>query len=355
MEYQPLKIGSLVVEKPIIQGGMGIGVSLGKLAGTVAKEGGIGIISAAQIGFQELDFEKNTKEANIRAIEKEYKKARAISPGGAVGFNIMVAMRHYDEYVKAAVQAGADIIISGAGLPTELPKLTAGSKTKIAPIVSTEKSAKVILRYWDKKYKCTADLVVIEGPKAGGHLGYDKEQLDEFTQEVYDTEVIRILQVVKEYEEKYGARIPVALAGGITTTDDVKHAFSLGVDAVQVASRFVTTQECEADIRFKERYLKAREEDIVIVQSPVGMPGRAVLNPFMQRIMAGEKYSPDKCLGCLRKCNPSEIPYCITQALINAVKGNTDEGLIFCGANTWKAEKIETVKEVIDSLMGHCV
>lgn len=355
MKYQPLKIGSLEAKNPIIQGGMGIGISLGNLAGAVAKQGGIGVISAAQIGFREPDFETNTKEANLRTIRKEYEKAKEIAPVGIVGFNIMVAMRHYEEYVKAAAAAGADIIISGAGLPAELPKLIEGSNTKIAPIVSTEKSAKVILKYWDKKYKRTADLVVIEGPKAGGHLGFDRVQLKEFHQEAYDQEVINILQVVKEYAKKYGVDIPVALAGGITDTDDVKHAFELGVNAVQVASRFVTTEECDADIRFKESYLNAKEEDIIIVQSPVGMHGRAILNPFMKKVKEGIKQAPAKCLGCLRKCNPTEIPYCITQALVNAVKGKVDEGLLFCGANAWKAERLETVKEVIDSLLGNCV
>lgn len=345
-----MKIGSLEVKKPIIQGGMGIGISLGNLAGAVARQGGIGVISAAQIGFREPDFETNTKEANFRAIRKEYEKAKEIAPEGIVGFNIMVAMRHYDEYVRAAVEAGADIVISGAGLPTDLPKLVEGSKTKIAPIVSTEKSAKVILRYWDKKYHRTADMVVIEGPKAGGHLGFDRNQLEEFHQEAYDQEVLRIIQVVKEYAKKYEVDIPVALAGGITDAADVEHVFQLGVDAVQVASRFVTTEECDADIRFKESYLQAEEKDIVIVQSPVGMPGRAILNPFMKKIMEGVKQTPKKCLGCLRNCNPKEIPYCITQALIQAAKGNVDEALLFCGANIWKTKKLETVKEVIDSL-----
>lgn len=350
-----MKIGNLELKKPIIQGGMGIGVSLGNLAGSVAKEGGMGIISAAQIGFREEDFETNTKEANLRAIEKEYKKARKISPDGLIGFNIMVAMRHYEEYVKAAVKTCADIIISGAGLPTDLPKYVEGSSTKIAPIVSTEKSAKVILRYWDKKYKRTADMIVIEGPKAGGHLGFDREQLKKFDQESYNDEVVRILKVVKEYENIYGEKIPVALAGGITTSEDVQRAFSLGVDAVQVASRFVTTEECDADIRFKESYINASKEDIKIVQSPVGMPGRAILNTFMKKVSEGEKQSPTKCLGCLRNCNPKEIPYCITQALINAVQGKVEEGLLFCGADVWQAKKIETVKEVIDSLLVNCV
>ncbi|WP_066737015.1 NAD(P)H-dependent flavin oxidoreductase [Bariatricus massiliensis] len=352
MEYPSLKIGDLIVEKPLIQGGMGVGISLGGLAGAVAKEGGIGIISSAQIGFKEPDFESCTKEANIRAIGSELQRARDIAPHGVIGFNIMVALKYYDEYVKAAVEAGADLIISGAGLPTDLPSYVEGSRTKIAPIVSTEKSAKVILKYWDKKYSRTADMVVIEGPKAGGHLGFDKEQLDKFDEAAYDREVQAILAVVKEYSDKYGVKVPVALAGGIENAHDVRHAFSLGADAVQVASRFVTTKECDADTKYKERYIQAAKEDIVIVKSPVGMPGRAIRNPFMERVMSGERQAPRKCLGCLRKCNPAEIPYCITEALVNAARGDVDNALLFCGASAYRAEKIETVKEVVDSLLA---
>ncbi|MDY2662313.1 MAG: nitronate monooxygenase family protein [Bariatricus massiliensis] len=352
MEYPSLKIGNLIVEKPLIQGGMGVGISLGGLAGAVAKEGGIGIISSAQIGFKEPDFESCTKEANIRAIGSELQRARDIAPHGVIGFNIMVALKYYDEYVKAAVEAGADLIISGAGLPTDLPSYVEGSRTKIAPIVSTEKSAKVILKYWDKKYSRTADMVVIEGPKAGGHLGFDKEQLDKFDEAAYDREVQAILAVVKEYSDKYGVKVPVALAGGIENAHDVRHAFSLGADAVQVASRFVTTKECDADTKYKERYIQAAKEDIVIVKSPVGMPGRAIRNPFMERVMSGERQAPRKCLGCLRKCNPAEIPYCITEALVNAARGDVDNALLFCGASAYRAEKIETVKEVVDSLLA---
>lgn len=244
------------------------------------------------------------------------------------------------------------MIISGAGLPTDLPSYVEGSRTKIAPIVSTEKSAKVILKYWDKKYSRTADMVVIEGPKAGGHLGFDKEQLDKFDEAAYDREVQAILAVVKEYSDKYGVKVPVALAGGIENAHDVRHAFSLGADAVQVASRFVTTKECDADTKYKERYIQAAKEDIVIVKSPVGMPGRAIRNPFMERVMSGERQAPRKCLGCLRKCNPAEIPYCITEALVNAARGDVDNALLFCGASAYRAEKIETVKEVVDSLLA---
>ena len=358
MIMKPLKTGNTEAAIPIIQGGMGIGISLGGLAGAVAKEGGIGIISAAQIGFREEDFDRNPKEANLRAIKKEYDKARSIAPHGVIGFNIMVASRHYGEYVKAAIDAGADLIISGAGLPTELPAIAAGHDVKLAPIVSTEKSAKVLLKYWDRKYRRIPDLLIIEGPQAGGHLGFSSEQLQLFTGEdgtgesdSYDEEVRSVIKTVRDFSEKYGRKIPVALAGGIENREMAAHAFSLGADAIQVASRFVTTEECDADIRYREAYLKARKEDIVIVKSPVGMPGRAILNPFMKRVMAGEKIPHSPCHRCLQKCSVTDIPYCITDALIHAAKGEVDDALLFCGANAYRANKIEKVKEVIDSLL----
>lgn len=351
MEARPLKMGNIEAKVPLIQGGMGVGISLGRLAGAVAKEGGIGIISAAQIGFKEPDFDTNTKEANLRAIQKEYDKARAIAPDGIIGFNIMVAMRHYEEYVRAAIDAGADLILSGAGLPTDLPRIAGDSRAKLAPIVSTDKSAKVILKYWGRKYKRMPDLLVIEGPKAGGHLGFTKEQLKAYDQAAYDAEVSDILDTVRSYEEEFQCRIPVALAGGIENKAQAEHAFSLGVDAIQAATRFVTTEECDAHIKYKEAYLNAKETDIVIVKSPVGMPGRAILNPFMEKVMAGERIPHSSCHGCLPKCNPSEIPYCITDALVHAARGEVDDALLFCGAYAYKADHLETVKEVIDSLM----
>ena len=351
MEARPLKMGNIEAKVPLIQGGMGVGISLGRLAGAVAKEGGIGIISAAQIGFKEPDFDTNTKEANLRAIQKEYDKARAIAPDGIIGFNIMVAMRHYEEYVRAAIDAGADLILSGAGLPTDLPRIAGDSRAKLAPIVSTDKSAKVILKYWGRKYKRMPDLLVIEGPKAGGHLGFTKEQLKAYDQAAYDAEVSDILDTVRSYEEEFQCRIPVALAGGIENKAQAEHAFSLGVDAIQAATRFVTTEECDAHIKYKEAYLNAKETDIVIVKSPVGMPGRAILNPFMEKVMAGERIPHSSWHRCLQKCNPSEIPYCITDALVHAARGEVDDALLFCGAYAYKADHLETVKEVIDSLM----
>ena len=362
MKIQPLKIGTKTAKVPVIQGGMGVGISLGNLAGAVAKEGGIGIISAAQPGFREEDFIKDPLKANLRAIKSEYEKARKIASDGIIGFNLMVAMEHYEEYVHAVVEAGADLIVSGAGLPTDLPKYVGESDILLAPIVSTAKSANVILKYWDKKYHRIPDLVVIEGPLAGGHLGFHEEQLETYgidagTEDYvkcrtsYEKEIIAIMQVIHTFSEKYGKKIPVAMGGGIHDSESAARAFSLGADAIQVATRFVTTEECDADIRYKEAYLNARKEDIVIVKSPVGMPGRAILNPFMKKVKELGRIAPAHCFQCLKHCNPGTTPYCITQALINAAKGKIDDALLFCGAYAYQATHLETVKEVIDSLI----
>ena len=361
---KPLKIGDLTARRPIVQGGMGVGISLSSLAGAVAKAGGIGIISTAQIGFREPDFEEDAQGANLRAIGRELKKAREISPEGIIGFNIMVATRNYAEYVKEAVKAGADIIISGAGLPVNLPEYVKGSKTRIAPIVSSVKSAMVICKMWDRKYHVAPDAVVVEGPLAGGHLGFSVEQLSElgadtddvpktYRRDEYDKEVKGIIALVKEYAAKYGRHIPVITAGGIYDHQDVMHQMELGVDGVQVATRFVTTEECDAPMAYKQAYIDAKKEDIVITKSPVGMPGRAIKNPFLRRVGA-EKPVIDKCYKCLEKCNPAAIPYCITKALVNAARGNEDEALLFCGSNAYRATKIETVDAVMRELCGEC-
>lgn len=350
MEYKPLKIGDLTARIPLIQGGMGVGVSLGGLAGAVALAGGIGVISTAQIGYREKDFYTNPLKANLRAIKQELDKAKRIAPQGIVGFNIMVALSHYKEQVQAAAGAGADIIISGAGLATELPEYVQGFTTKIAPIVSSARSAGVILKFWDKRYRRTADFIVIEGPKAGGHLGFLPEELEQYEKHSYDNEIQSIMDVVRTYETRYESHIPVIVAGGIETKEDVAHVIGLGADGVQIATRFVTTEECDASKAYKESYIHAKEEDIIIVKSPVGMPGRAIKNKFMSQVMEGKKFTPKQCLGCLKKCNPKEIPYCITERLILAVKGEVEDALLFCGANAYKESKMSTVKEVIDSI-----
>ena len=348
-QYQGLKIGKKYTKLPLIQGGMGIGISLGGLAGAVAAEGGAGVISAAQIGFREPDFDEEPFTANLRAIHKEVEKARALSKEGVIGMNIMTAMNGYESYVREAVKAGVDFIVSGAGLPVDLPAYAEGSDTAIAPIVSTEKSASVILKYWDKKYKKIPDLLIVEGPKAGGHLGFTKEQLEFFTENKYKEEIGAILRLVKTYEEKYGEKIPVILAGGIDSREKAEEAFSIGADGIQVATRFVTTKECDAASEYKEAYVKAKKEDICIVKSPVGMPGRAIHNAFLEKVERSEK-KLCKCHKCLHRCNPGEIPYCITDALIQAAEGNVEDALIFCGADAWKISEIQTVSQVVREL-----
>lgn len=341
-----LKIGELTARIPVIQGGMGVGISLSGLAGSVAACGGVGVISTAQIGYRDPEFEKDPIGTNLRVIGEEIRKARAIAKGGILGVNIMVATRQYAEYVKAAVKSGIDLIISGAGLPMDLPKLVAGSKTKIAPIVSTVKAARVICRFWDHHYQRMPDLVVIEGPKAGGHLGFSRKQLEEFTPVTYDQEIRGILAEVKKYADKYGKEIPVVVAGGIFTREDMLHAMELGADGVQMGTRFVTTWECDASEAYKQTYLHAKKEDIVIVDSPVGMPGRAIRNRFLEE-KESRRESIKKCYQCIATCNPANTPYCITRALVHAAKGETDDALLFCGENAWRCEKMEHVADIM--------
>lgn len=344
---RPLVIGDLTAKIPVIQGGMGVGISLSKLAGAVAAEGGIGIISTAQIGYREPDFDEHPIEANLRAIGSEIAKARELARGGIVGVNIMVATREYERYVKAAVEAGADLIISGAGLPMKLPELTKGSRTKIAPIVSSLKSAEVILKYWKKKYDRLPDLVVIEGPRAGGHLGFKLEELEQIDDAAYDEEIKRILARVKEYAQEKDTTIPVVVAGGVYERSDMEHYLAMGAAGVQVATRFVTTYECDAAEEYKQAYIHAKKEDIIIVKSPVGMPGRAILNPFMKRAKEGQ-IPHGRCHMCISTCKPAETPYCITEALVNAAVGNVDEALLFCGSNAYRAKGLEHVKDIMD-------
>lgn len=371
---KPLKIGHLTAERPIIQGGMGVGISLSSLAGAVAKAGGIGIISTAQIGFRRPDFLENPMAANLKAIYEELDKARKIAPQGIIGFNIMVATKGYGQYVKAAVKAGADVIISGAGLPVDMPKFVAEAeaelrtkpaakrRTMIAPIVSSVKSAMVICRMWDRKHKTAPDFVVIEGPCAGGHLGFSREQLTElgadtghvsetYRKKDYEEEIRGIMRTVKEFADKYKKEIPIIVAGGVYDHADVMRQMELGADGVQVSTRFVTTEECDADPAYKRAYIDAEEEDIVIVKSPVGMPGRAIMNDFLARVQE-EKVPVTYCYNCLEHCNPDEIPYCITRALINAAEGKIRDALLFCGSNAYRSKKIETVSDVMRELCG---
>lgn len=352
MKLKPLVIGDLCATVPIIQGGMGVGISLSSLAGAVAKEGAIGVISAAQPGYLEPDFRTNTVEANIRALRYHIKRAKELSNGGIIGVNIMRATRHYEDYVQCCIDNQADLIISGAGLPMELPLLVGDAPIKFAPIVSSLKAAKVLLQRWDKRGLRMPDLIVVEGPKAGGHLGFSKEFLENgMTSDYdnYDEEVLSILKYVKTFAEKYNRPFPVIFAGGVFDRADIDHYLALGCDGVQMGTRFIGTIECDADPAYKEAYVHAKKDDIILVDSPVGMPGRAISNDYML-LRQKEKENVSSCYRCLEKCNPATTPYCITEALIRAANGDVKNSLLFCGTNGYKVDKITTVKAIIDEL-----
>lgn len=347
MRLDPLKIGNIIAKIPIIQGGMGIGVSGYRLASAVANENAIGIISAAQIGYKEPDFKVNPRKANIKALKNEIRKAREISPKGIIGINVMVAMTQYDEMIKVALEEDVDLIISGAGLPMNLPKLVEGHDIKIAPIVSSRKATSIILKSWVKKYNRYPDFIVVEGPEAGGHLGFNKDKLSNKE----DISLEKILQDVIDEVNKYKKDIPIIAAGGIYDKEDIKRFLNIGASGVQMATRFIATEECDANINFKNAFINCSKEDITLVKSPVGLPGRAIKNNFLNLVNNIENLKPNICYKCIKFCDPSKTPYCISNALINAVNGYVDDGLIFTGSNGYRINKIVTVKELIKELI----
>ncbi len=350
MKLPPLKLGELIVKVPIIQGGMGIGVSRSGLASAVANEDCIGVISGVQIGFTEEDFLTNNNAANIRGLIKEIRKARKLSPKGVLGVNFLTAINNYNDMVLTAVKEQIDLIISGAGLPKNLPALIKGSKTKIAPIVSSAKAALTITKLWDRKYSYLPDVMIVEGPKAGGHLGFSMEQLQSpLTLSLSDI-VKEVIQVLKPYEESYQKKIPVIAAGGIYDGNDIAKYIKIGASGVQMSTRFVGTYECDADIKFKEAYISATENDIQIIKSPVGMPGRAIRNQFVKGLENNDN-KIEYCYNCLKSCNPAKTPYCISDALIKSVSGDIEKGLIFVGTNAYRMKNIVSVRELIDELV----
>ena len=281
MKHGKMILGELHADIPVIQGGMGVGISLSGLAGAVAAAGGIGIISTAQIGFREPDFDRDPIACNLRTIGKEIEKARQIARGGIVGVNIMVATQRYEDYVRAAVLAGTDCIISGAGLPLDLPGIVAETedrmpgrshRTMLAPIVSSTRALSVVTKYWMKKYDRKPDFIVAEGPLAGGHLGFKREELDAYTPENYERELMAMIRKAAELE------IPLIAAGGIYDRRDMEHCLSLGAAGVQLGTRFVTTEECDAAEAYKQEYLREQKENIVNVMTnefPAGVSKKA--------------------------------------------------------------------------------
>jgi len=346
----PLRIGDLTASVPIIQGGMGVGVSLSGLASAVANEGGVGVIATAGIGMIEGDLFTNFLAANTRALRKEIRRARGRSRG-PLGVNIMVALTNFGELVKTALEEEVDLIFSGAGLPLDLPRYLRGcDRTKLVPIVSSGRAAKIIAKRWMERYNYPPDAVVVEGPRAGGHLGFKPEQLDD-PAHALERLLAEVLTAIRPYEARTRRRIPIVAAGGIYTGADMHRFLQLGAAGVQMATRFVTTHECDASLAFKEVYLRATREDLIIIQSPVGMPGRAIRNPFLDAVKAGKKM-PFTCpYHCIITCDYTNSPYCIALALINAQRGRMDHGFAFAGENAHRATTIVSVKELIDTLL----
>lgn len=349
-----LRIGNLEAGIPIVQGGMGVGISLSGLAAAVANEGGIGVIAAAGIGMLEPDFSTNFKGANKRALRKEIKKARE-GTSGIIGVNIMVALSDFDELALVAVEEGADLVFLGAGLPLKTPRtlLPHGWKevaTKVVPIVSSARAAKIVFQYWANHYDHVPDAVVVEGPLAGGHLGFKKEQLSN-PDYALEKLVLDVLSVIKPFEQQFDKSIPVIAAGGVFTGADIHKFIRLGAQGVQMATRFVATHECDASAKFKEAYIKCEHRDLAIIDSPVGLPGRAIRNKFLEDVSAGVK-KPFRCpWKCLRTCDFKSSPYCIALALTNAKKGNLEEGFAFAGANAYRIDRIVSVKELVETLL----
>jgi len=350
-QLKPLLIGDLEIKIPIIQGGMGIKVSTAPLASAVANYGGAGTIASVMLvdnGTEdtETDFVKASREG----LQAQIRKAKELTQG-VVGVNILVALSNYEDLAKTAVKEGADFIVSGAGLPLRLPEFAKGSTVKLIPIVSSARAADIIIRTWKKRYNYLPDAIVVEGPLAGGHLGFKTDDLMMNKCESLETLVIEVLELVKKYEKESGKNIPVIAAGGIFDGKDVAKFINLGVKGVQIATRFVATHECTVADEFKELYIKASEDDVVVIKSPVGMPGRAIKTSLIDRIMKGERI-PFRCnYRCLRACNPKISPYCIAKALFNAVSGNLDDAVVFSGSNVSRINKIVSVKELMDEVV----
>ena len=328
---------------------MGVGISLSSLAGNVAKQGGVGTITGVHPGFREPDFKENPLQANLRGIRKEMEKAREISPDGIIGFNFMSVMNHYEECVREAIAAGADFIVSGAGLPLNLPKYAEGSDVAIIPIVSSAVALKLIVRNWKRQGRLP-DAVVVEGPLAGGHLGFKYKDMVNGSFPSLEESLTEVLALVKELEAENGVSIPVIAGGGVRNHTDMERLMQIGASGVQIGTRFITTEECDASMAYKQAYLNSKAEDVRIIESPVGLAARAISNPFLQKADEMGRIPVEHCYNCMGHCKPAETKYCISQSLIDSVEGR--EGLVFCGAYAHELQEMTTVEKVMQELCG---
>ena len=352
MILKPLTINGKTVSKPIIQGGMGIRISLSKLAKACMNSGIVATISAAQVGFLRKGFKDNPLEVNKEALIEEVNEIRKHNPDGILGVNLMHAINDYDKYATFLSTLDIDFIVSGAGLPLDLPEYIKDSKVKGAFIISSARAAKIMLRSWDRRYKYMPEFIVCEGPLAGGHLGFSKEDFESGNVEKLEDIVISTKEIIKPFEEKYGVKIPVIAAGGIHDGHDMAKMISIGSDGVQIATRFIATYECDASDEYKAMIVNAKEEDIVRVESPAGLPGRAVRN-YLTNYLEKQKMKVNYCVNCLKTCKKVGIPYCITEQLGNSSAGD-NKGLIFTGAKAHLIKKMDYVDNIVKEIINDC-
>ncbi|WP_415397991.1 nitronate monooxygenase [Sulfurimonas sp. CS5] len=360
MSFKSLKIGKYIIEKPIVQGGMGVGISWDQLAGTVSKEGGLGVISSVGTGYYEdkayakkLVSDRPLSEANFyspEGLHKIVENARKICGDKPLAANILYAINDYGRVVKDACEAGIDIIITGAGLPTNMPEFTEGyPDVALVPIVSSAKALKIICKRWQKRYNRIPDAVVVEGPKSGGHQGFTYEQC-----KLPENQLENIVGPVVEEAATWG-NIPVIAAGGVWDKKDIEEMLSLGASGVQMGTRFIGTHECDAHINFKNILINAKKEDIKLMGSPVGYPAQGVVTNLTH--LVDKREGPAiKCISnCVAPCNRGEeakaVGFCIADRLSDAFLGNTETGLFFSGTNGYKLDEIISVKELINKLM----
>jgi len=361
MSFKPLKIGKYTIKHPIVQGGMGLGISWDRLAGNVSREGGLGVVSSVGTGYYE-ERKYSDKDINERPLHESnfysskglkaiIDNARKLADGNPIAVNILYASNDYERIARDACAAGIDIIITGAGLPTNMPEFTENyPNVALVPIVSSAKALKIICKRWTKRYNRLPDAIVVEGPLSGGHQGFTYEQCK---QDEYQLE--NLIGPIKEEIKKWGD-FPLIAAGGVWDKADIERMMELGADGVQMGTRFIGTHECDAHDNFKEIILAAKEEDIKLLKSPVGYPARGVRTNLIE--LVDKREGPKvKCISncvapCKRGIEAKEVGYCIADRLSDAFLGKKDTGLFFTGANGYKLNEIISVKELINKLIN---
>jgi nitronate monooxygenase len=345
-----LKIGHLTIDPPFILGGMGVRSTDHDLVSAVANCGMAGTIASVGLVRMTCRGQAYIDESNAGLVE-EIRLSRELSKG-IIGVNIMVALTNYDELVKTAVKEKVDYIISGAGLPLALPALAKDSGVCLNPIVSSARTAEIVCKRWWTRDQCVPDALVVEGALAGGQLGFSMEELPDWDEGTLEKVCAEVVAVAAKYEEITGKHIPVVAAGGVFDGSDIARLLKIGVEGVQMATRFLATDECSLPMSCKELIVEAGMEDMVVIRSPVGLPGRAIRNDLIGRIERGEKMPITCPFRCLRTCNPADVPFCIAEALIAAHKGDEKNGLIMAGYNAYRIKEIVPVRQLVDTLVA---